>query len=72
MTVSSLQPLLGTVLAGAVASLPTILVVMCPAVHHAEGPAATVEMTRGTLTSIPATVVYLVSFVLLAPHLGMW
>lgn len=72
VTVSSLQPLLGTVLAGAVASLPTILVVMCPAVHHTEGPGTAAEMTRGTLTSIPATVIYLVSFVLLAPHLGMW
>ncbi|NHU84837.1 hypothetical protein GWK18_04385 [Kocuria sp. JC486] len=72
VTVSSLQPYLGTALAGAVASLPTILMVMCPAVHHAEGVGNAVELTRGTLTSIPATVVYLVSFVLLAPHVGMW
>lgn len=72
VVVSALQPLLGTALAGAVASLPTILVVMTPAVHRAEDAGNAVALTHGTLASIPGTVMYLVSFVLAAPVLGMW
>ncbi|GMA21024.1 hypothetical protein MM440_01010 [Arsenicicoccus piscis] len=69
---AALEPLLGVVLAGALASLPTILLVMTPAVHWSQGPADAVTLVWGTLVSITGTVVFLVVLVATAPALGLW
>lgn len=69
---AALEPHVGTLLAGALASLPTILMVMTPTMHWAQGPRAAMHLAHGTLGSIAATIAYLVVIVAAAPLLGLW
>ena len=70
--VAALEPRLGTVLAGAAASLPTVLIVMCPLLHRLSGPDAAIGLAAGTIASIPGTAGFLLVIVLCAPALGLW
>lgn len=55
---ASLAPHLGPLLAGAFATLPTILIVMGPSVHRAEGSQVAVDLVRGTVATIPGTAAF--------------
>ncbi|MFD7074450.1 hypothetical protein ACFV9G_09575 [Nocardioides sp. NPDC059952] len=71
VAMSAIEPHVGSTLAGALASLPTILMVMSPAVHAAHGPASAVSLTHGTLASISGTAVCLCAVAVLTPALGI-
>ncbi|WP_431696059.1 hypothetical protein [Kocuria rhizophila] len=71
VVMSGIEPFVGSSLAGALASLPTILMVMCPAVHLADGPEHAISLTRGTLGSIPGTAAYLCAVALASGTLGL-
>ena len=72
VTLASLEPLLGTLVAGALASLPTILMVLGVADHWTRGPRPTVDLAGGTLSSIAGTVGFLLVIVSLTAHIGVW
>lgn len=69
---ASLEPLLGTLVAGAMASLPSILMVMGVADHWTRGPRPAVDLAGGTLSSIAGTVGFLLVVVSLTAHIGVW
>lgn len=71
VAMSAIEPRVGSTLAGALASLPTILMIMSPAVHAAQGPAHAVSLTQGTLTSISGTAAYVCAVAVLTPTLGI-
>lgn len=68
---STVQPLLGGLVAGALASLPIVAMVMCTSVHGRHGATPAVAITRGTLGSIPGTAVFLAVVSWLTGTLGM-
>ena len=72
VTLASLEPLLGTLVAGALASLPTILMVLGVADHWTRGPRPTVDLAGGTLSSIAGTLGFLLVIVSLTTHIGVW
>lgn len=72
VTLASLEPLLGTLVAGALASLPTILMVLGVADHWTRGPRPTVDLAGGTLSSIAGTLGFLLVIVSLTAHIGVW
>src|SRR5262249_59870588 len=63
---------LGTHLAGILATTPVILTVLSPATHRADGPSSAAALTRGALASMPASVVFVavLSYTLLP--FGAW
>lgn len=67
---SSLAPHVGPAAAAFLSSLPTILMVLGPLTHRAHGPEAAAALVGGCVGSIPGTVAYLVSFLLLAGPVG--
>lgn len=72
LTLATLEPLLGAHVAGALASLPLILMVMGVAEHWTRGPRPAVDLAGGTLSSIAGTVGFLLVVVALSSHLGLW
>ena len=70
VTLSSLAPHVGPTLAAFLASLPTILMVLGPLTHRAQGPVVASSLVSGCVGSVPGTVAYLVGFLLIAPSLG--
>lgn len=71
VAMSAVQQHVGSTLVGALASLPTILMIMSPAVHAAQGPAHAVSLTQGTLTSTSGTAAYVCAVAVLTPTLGI-
>ncbi len=55
-TSSTLVPLLGARVAGAIASAPVLLSMMVPGAHRSGGPEAAAEMARGTIVSMIGTI----------------
>jgi hypothetical protein len=55
-TSSTLVPLLGARVAGAIASAPVLLSMMLPGAHRSGGPEAATDMARGTIVSMIGTI----------------
>jgi hypothetical protein len=55
-TSSTLVPLLGARVAGAIASAPVLLSMMVPAAHRSGGPEAAADIGRGTIVSMIGTI----------------
>lgn len=69
-TASSLAPHLGAHVAGALASLPLVLMSMTPSVHRTLGWQQATGLARGVLGSVPGTAAFLCCTALLAGRLG--
>jgi hypothetical protein len=63
---------LGTHLAGVLSTMPVILTVLSPATHRADGPTSAAALTRGALTSMPASVVFVAALSYTLVPFGPW
>ncbi|MCE7003328.1 hypothetical protein LWC34_10890 [Kibdelosporangium philippinense] len=72
LTLATIAPLVGPVLAGALSALPVLLVVMAPSVHRANGGHAAAALMQGTLASASGTIVFVIVLSVMLVPAGPW
>jgi len=69
---TQIAPMLGASLAGGLATLPVISIVLCGATHRRYGPEGPRQFLRGLLNSLPAATTFSLSLVLLARRMDVF
>jgi hypothetical protein len=69
---TQIAPSLGATLAGGLATLPVISIVLCGATHRRFGPAGPRQFLRGLLISLPGSTTFSLAVALLAPSINIY